>query len=513
MIVTLIRLPLVAPKGSLNNEPTPPIGLAYLASSLREAGFEVHGIDATAQDLNRIVKLADKALQYNGIDVADVIAQIDPETRVIGITCMFSHEWTFVRDAIAEIGAARPGVTIIVGGEHATALAEYTLRDCPAIGFVGLGEGEGTIVAFCRAIEDGEDPRALEGLAYLDDEGAFMTTPARARIRDVGSIPWPDWHAFPIEPYLDNAISFGASLGRNMPIMATRGCPYQCTFCSNPLMWTTRYAMRPPEDVVAEIKTYIERYHITGLQFYDLTAIIKKKWIMEFCDRVIDEGIEIDWSLPSGTRSEALDDEALARLAKANLKYLVYAPESGSPRTLELIKKKIKPERMFASIRSAIRQGITVRTNLIIGFPHETRSDIWLTLKSVLRYAVMGVEEVPVYPFQPYPGTELFQYLIEKGRVRLNDQYFDSLATLSTGKLTPPDDSYCESAGRLELYAYRLFALIASYGLSYLLHPGRIVRTVKSLSSDRSTTVLEQRLKDQYRKFRVSKVSRDADTA
>ena len=73
MIVTLIRLPLVAPKGSLNNEPTPAIGLAYLASSLREAGFEVHGIDATGQDLNRIVRLADKALQYNGIDAADVI--------------------------------------------------------------------------------------------------------------------------------------------------------------------------------------------------------------------------------------------------------------------------------------------------------------------------------------------------------------------------------------------------------------------------------------------------------
>ena len=195
MIVTLIRLPLVAPKGSLNNEPTPAIGLAYLASSLREAGFEVHGIDATGQDLNRIVRLADKALQYNGIDAADVIGQIHPETRVIGITCMFSHEWTFVRDAIAEIGAARPDVTIIVGGEHATALAEYTLRDCPAIGFVGLGEGEGTIVAFCRAIEDREDPRPLEGLAYLDDEGAFVTTPPRARIRDVANIPWPDWRA------------------------------------------------------------------------------------------------------------------------------------------------------------------------------------------------------------------------------------------------------------------------------------------------------------------------------
>ena len=132
--------------------------------------------------------------------------------------------------------------------------------------------------------------------------------------------------------------------------MGSRGCPYQCTFCSNPTMWTTRYIVRGIDDLIAEIKSYIERYDITALQFYDLTAITKKRWTIEFCERLMAEGIRIKWSLPSGTRSEALDAETLALLKKTGCNYLVYAPESGSPETLKAIKKRIELDRLTESV-------------------------------------------------------------------------------------------------------------------------------------------------------------------
>ena len=103
-------------------------------------------------------------------------------------------------------------------------------------------------------------------------------------------------------------------------------------------MWTTRYYLRSVKDVIQEIEYYQSKYQITGVQFYDLTAVVKKSWIIDFCRSLIDRKINIDWSLPSGTRSEALDEEVLSWLARANLKYLVYAPESGSPITLNTIK-------------------------------------------------------------------------------------------------------------------------------------------------------------------------------
>ena len=143
-------------------------------------------------------------------------------------------------------------------------------------------------------------------MAYLKGN-EFIQTDPRKRIKHIDNIPWPDWKTFPIEPYLDNAVSFGPGSGRNMPILASRGCPYECTFCSNPLMFGRRYFVREIDDLIKQIKYYIEKYKITGLQFYDLTAIVKKKWVLEFCEALKENNIKLEWSLPSGTRSEALD--------------------------------------------------------------------------------------------------------------------------------------------------------------------------------------------------------------
>jgi anaerobic magnesium-protoporphyrin IX monomethyl ester cyclase len=498
--VALVRGGLVAPQGSLNNEPTPAIGLAYIAGSLRHAGFPVVGIDATAEDMDRVVPIAGTRLQYNGIGVEAIIDRLPADTRVVGVTAMFSHEWTVCRSLIQALKAARPEAVIVAGGEHATALPEYVLRDCHALDYIVMGEGEETMVELCRTLASGENPRTLAGISYLDGE-RFVKAAPRARIRNVNDIPWPDWTILPIEPYLQRFIGFGASFGRNMPLMVSRGCPYQCTFCSSPEMWTTRYYIRSADDVIREIKRYISRYNITGLQFYDLTAIIRKEWTVEFCKKMIDAGIELEWSLPSGTRSEALDEESLALLARSHCRYLVYAPESGSPQTLKLIKKHVRLDRMKQSIRTAIRNGITVRTNLIIGFPHETRRNIYESLKLLLEFAWMGVDECPLYPFQPYPGSALFEYLRSTGRLTLNDDYFEMLATLSTGKFALPPQSFCEYVGRREIHMYRILGFIVFYTLSYLFKPLRIFQTINNVFfTNKSNTVFEQRLKDRLRR-------------
>ena len=243
-----------------------------------------------------------------------------------------------------------------------------------------------------------------------------------------------------------------------------------------------------------------EKYNITGLQFYDLTAIIKKDWILAFCDALKKNNINLEWTLPSGTRSEAIDLEVIQALASVNLKYLVYAPESGSPKTLALIKKKMKLSSVEESIRYAVKEGIAVRTNLIIGFPNETRLQVYRTLYQQIKFAFMGVEDVPTYYFNAYPGTELFDYLLKEKKIKLDDNYFHSLATLSHYNLTPTNVSYNEYMGKYELYFYRMIGMTLSYLVSYLIRPKRIFRTIKSIFGDSSTTVVEQRFKDYLRK-------------
>lgn len=499
MLVTLIRFAFVSSQGSINNEPSPPIGLAYLAGVCKSQNVEVKGIDSTGMDVNKIFKIPGTKLQGNGIDIDEIINLIDPRTEIFGISTMFSHEWNYNRECIKKIRKHFPEAIIVAGGEHVTALPEYVLRDCESIDYISLGEGEETWSEIIDYKKNNKSFENIKGLAYLKN-GQFVKTAYRERIKHIDNIPWPDWEVFPIESYLDSAMSFGAGSGRNMPIMASRGCPFECTFCSNPLMYGRKYYLRQIDDLIKQIKYYIERYNITGLQFYDLTAIIRKDWVIDFCKALKENNINLEWSLPSGTRSEALDLEVLQALSGANLKYLVYAPESGSSKSLVEIKKKIKLNKMEQSMRWAVKQNISVRANLIIGFPKEKRLQVYRTLYQQLKFMIMGVEEAPIFLFQPYPGTELFDYLVRKEKIIINDDYFDSLNTLSNGELRPPTQTFNQYMNRYELYIYKMIGLVLSYSISYITRPKRIIRTIRSLFTDRSSSVAEQRFKDNLRR-------------
>jgi radical SAM superfamily enzyme YgiQ (UPF0313 family) len=491
--VALIRGPAVAPRGSLNNEPCPPIGLAYLAGALRAAGFPVQAIDASGEALDRVAPLPGTGLQHNGLGIDEIVARVPPSTRVIGLSTMFSHEWPHDRALARALRRAFPEALIVAGGEHATAVPDFVLRDCPELDACLLGEGEDLLVDYCARVEAGGPRETLRG------------TFRRQRVDDPAALAWPAWDLLPLEAYLSRGMSFGAGFGRNMPLLVSRGCPYECTFCSSPVMWTTKYRLRPVADVLDEVQGYVARYAITGLQLYDLTAVVQRRWIIDFCRGLVERRLELDWSLPSGTRSEALDEEVLGHLADSGCRYLVYAPESGSERTLSLIKKRVSLPRLTASVAGAVRRGIAVRVNLIAGFPHETRRDLFETLRLQARMAWLGVEDCPLYPFQPYPGSELFEGLLASGRVRLDDRYFETLASLSTGRFALPDDSYCERVGRLELHALRVAGFLLFYAAAYLLRPLRAARTLRNvLFGTRTSSVLEQRLKDRLRRLRVS---------
>ena len=262
-------------------------------------------------------------------------------------------------------------------------------------------------------------------------------------------------------------------------------------------MWTTRYVLRDIDDTINEIKHYINKYDIKSIQLYDLTAITKKTWIVDYCNRLIAENIDLKWSVPQGTRSETLDEETLSLLNKTGCHYLVYAPESGSEETLKTIKKRIKLPRLVTSIKTAKKTGLTLRVNLIIGFPSETRKNIYQTMLFGLRMSLIGVDEVSVNIFSPYPGSELFSELHADGVIPLDDNYFLSLSKLNSEYLSLSPTTVISGISSKELAAYRIITLLAGYTIGYLSRPYRIVRTLKTIFSEGgANTVFEQRVRD-----------------
>jgi len=498
-IVTLLRPPIISSRNSFSAPVTPPLALAYLTAVLERAGIEVDPIDAVGEDITHI-EMQSQTRRMQGMSLESIVKRIHPDTDILGISVMFSQEWPVIKQLITMIREVFPRIVIIGGGEHVTALPEFSLMDCPALDYCGLGEGEDLLLDFVQTLRSSGDLSSVAGLAYRDQQG-IKRTETRKRIREVDNIPLPAWDRLPIEVYLSSSYGMGVNQGRNMPMLATRGCPYQCTFCSNPVMYDQRYFMRSPEEIIQEMMLYIDKYKATFFEFYDLTAIIRKDWLVKFCNLYLQNNLQVSWSLPSGTRSEALDAEALDLLHKTNCHYLVYAPESGSPATLKEIKKQVKLDRLVDSVKAAVRLGISTRCNLIIGFPRETSGRILETLRFQAKLAWIGVEDAPIYMFSPYPGSALFQQLRDNGKIgELDEAYFDTLLAQMDLGVT---ETYCENVPGKVLRRYRIMGMSMFYGLSYLLRPSRVVRSFRNIFIENMTdTVFEQRVAEMWKRFR-----------
>jgi radical SAM superfamily enzyme YgiQ (UPF0313 family) len=500
-LVSLIRPPSATGRLALTLNVTPPLSVACLAGSLAEGGFEVEVVDAVGDGVARTRPGYHPNVLINGLASDAIAARIDPNTSLVAISCMFSTDWPVVREIIAAVDRALPGVPILCGGEHPTAAPEHALRAAPALLACALGEGEETIVEVARAIQLGKSLLTGPGLVVRTKAG-MVRTGRRARIRDIDAIALPRWDLTPIETYLDGGYSFGVDRGRTMPIVATRGCPYQCTFCSSPQMWTTRYATRSPTRVVDEIEAYVRRYSAQNIDFYDLTAIVRKDWIVAFCEELLRRRLDITWQLPSGTRSEAIDGDVARLLYRSGCRNVSYAPESGSKRTLKAIKKKVDLDRMEASMRAAVDAGLNVKANILVGFPDETHDDLRQSLRFVARMAALGVHDVSVWTFSPYPGSELFDELVAKGEIgALDDEYFAALL------------SYSDLAGAVSwgahvssdaLRAYRLLGMTLFYAIGFGMRPWRLASLAANTISGRFESRMEMSLANLARKLSLS---------
>jgi anaerobic magnesium-protoporphyrin IX monomethyl ester cyclase len=486
-----------------------PLANAYLSANLLKHGHQVSNIDALGEDINHMDVSYHPHVRYRGLSTEKILERITERPDGIGISVMFSQDWPHIEDMINAIHAKFPDVPILAGGEHPTAAGEYVLRTCPAVKHVAIGEGEATIVEWAEWLDGTRKLEDVGGIQYLDVFGNVRTNPARERIRNIDDLPWPAWHLFNLEPYFAVGEGHGVERGRSMPLVATRGCPYSCTFCSSPSMWTTRYVMRSIPDLVDEIVVYMKKYGADNIDFYDLTAIIRKDWILSFCSEIQQRGLKLTWQLPSGTRSEVMDAEVMEAMASAGCTNVTYAPESGSPRTLQAIKKKVKLPRLFESIRHARRNGIFVKCNLIIGFPRETRWDMIQTIWVAIRFAVMGVEDAGIYAYSPYPGSELYNYLRSTGSIgKMDRDYFTSLMTFMDLKQS---SNYCENVGETEISIYRLIGLSSFYAISYLLRPMRVLRTLRNYRAGKSDTVFEERIFALLRRRKIENVRKAAE--
>jgi anaerobic magnesium-protoporphyrin IX monomethyl ester cyclase len=451
--VCLVRPPAVETFRFATTSIAPPLGLAYVAGALEAAGERVTVVDAVAEAPDTCIRYLKGYLI--GLSFDKVARRVPADAKVVGISVIFTHEWPAVVRLIDAIKDRHPDIPVVVGGEHAAAIPEFCLRTSRADLLV-LGEGEETAVELVRALDEGRALDGINGVAFRTED-AIVVNPRRQRALAIDAIPWPAWHHFDLDTYHEHRWMGGMySSTKSVPILATRGCPYQCTYCSAPNMWEPRWIPRDPAGVADEIQHYVEHDGARNFPFQDLTAIIRREWIVDFCRELLDRRLRITWQMPTGTRSEAIDEEVAELLRQTGMISMAYAPESGSEETRQLVKKRMKTDRLFQSMRDAVKSDLNVSVFLVIGFPHDTQSNLRENLPFLDEVAEIGITDIAIAFYMALPGTEIFDSLYDSDKIRIDREYFRHILASTSLWST---STYCESMGntRLTLWKLRLF--------------------------------------------------------
>ncbi|MAD32497.1 MAG: hypothetical protein CMJ88_01900 [Planctomycetes bacterium] len=502
MKVTLIHPPVYINKNGLTAlRPSLPLGLAYIAAVLKEDKHEISVVDALGEAPEQMIPDGD--IWRLGLTPEEVIQRVSADTQVIGLTSMWSYSWPILRELIHKLREAFPDKTIVCGGEHFTAVPELSMEQAP-IDFLVLGEGEETAVALFRALELGLDHTVIPGIAFRKPDGSLQKNDRRDRIKNVDEIPWPAWEFFDVDAYSSNRLVSGIYYGKTVPILATRGCPYQCTYCSSPNMWTTRWYARSPKDVIDEIEHYYNTYGATNFPFQDLTAILKRKWVVEFCEEVERRDLKITWQLPAGTRSEVIDEEVARLLVRSGCKSLNFAPESGSERTRKHMKKMLSDEKLFRAVRASVKAGLNVGAFFVLAYPTDEAEDLAATVKLAAKLGRAGIDDVSAGFFFPLPNTEITRQLQKEGKVKMDDAFL-KLPIYVHNTFLSEDRKFNENFNASELTKWKYKVVRAFYTRSLLLRPQRWFRILWNFMRGKETSKMESFLQETMRKLRLRK--------
>lgn len=488
--ITLIKLPSLLPVKSLSfHSSVPPLGLAYIAAILRSHNYDVKIIDAVGENVKLYRKYEmNSRLMIHGISLDEIIERIETETKYIGITSMFLHEYEMLISLSEKIKEKFPHIKIIAGGENVTSLYEQIYKDTDAIDYCVLGEGEAKIIDLLYALENKIPVNEVDGICYKH-ESKVVKTKLGKRLLNLDQTPWPAWDLINLEQYFAENLNSGVNRGRSIPMLTSRGCPYQCKFCSAPEMWTTRYVTREPKDVVDEIEYYIKTYNIVNVDFHDLTSFITQKWIKEFCEIIEERNLKFTWQIPQGSRSEVITDETANLLYKSGCRNYTFAPESGSERLIKLMKKKLKIDKVIEAIKIAKRNKMIVSANVIVGTPDETPADVWKTYIMVLKLAFSGIDSMSVMPFVPYPGSEYYNNLLASGEIKFDRNYiYTSLLRISTFV-----KSYNKNFSAWQILLIQYIYLLTFYGLMYITRPWLLFISIRNAITNK-----EERMMDQF---------------
>ena len=470
-----------------SNATQPPLRLACLSATTRALGHKVTVLDGVGEGFGRQWHWG-LGIHLHGLSIDEVVARVPEDVDVIGLSMMFTQTYPPIREVIRGLRRRLPGVAIIMGGEGVTGIADRVVHEVP-VDAVVVGEGEGPWIRILAALESGESLNNIPNVVTCDvpyhDARAMKDT---GGVDHLDQLPWPDWDGVPLETYFtQQKIHSATSAARALPMMASRGCPFKCKFCTAPSTWgNQRY--RSPEDVVAEMAARIRDNRIEFFSFNDLSMTTKITWFSDFLDELIRADLGTQWAVPAGIRAQKLSYDLLDRAKRSGMTHLQIAPETGSMRVLDWIDKRFDLKSVEETVVNAKAVGLPVCAYIIVGHPVEEMEDYLATLRFLSRLAELGVDEIAVSAFTALPGSPFFNDMLAEGRITLDDEFY---STLAQGDLSLQVSNSPHFDGG-QVQALRLHSLLWFYANRFAKRPGDLLSMVGRMSRDEQETKLDR---------------------
>ena len=405
-----MRVAIIAAPYPLEEFPSPPLGITYVAAAFEAAGCEVRIFDY-------IISC------YSKEKLAAQLADFQPDAVGAGCVTMNFYD---AQGILRDVKSCNPEILTMIGGPHVSFTAEETLRNYPEIDLIFIGEADDTITEFVPLMKQKSKWHNIPGIAFRQDD-EIVNNGRRSFIMDVDRVPMPARHLLPISRY--------QAFGYPVSMITGRGCPHSCIFCLGRKMVGSKVRRRDPQLVLDEIEQIVnlgfERINIAD----DLFASDTKR-VKEICNGIKERNLKFTWS--AFARVDTVNQEMFDAMATAGCDSISFGVESGNPEMLKRVKKGITLTQAENAINMCKQAGMLAHASFMVGLPGETKE----TLSQTAAFAESLKILFGYHYLAPFPGTTLCEKVDEYDLEILTKdwaKYDANDAIVKTSSLEPRD--------------------------------------------------------------------------
>ena len=403
-------------------EVIPPISLGFLSSYVKEKG-----VNCDIVDLKRLragPEYLEKILRKKKYDV-------------VGFH-VFSTFLPSVIEYVKVVRRLQPSAFVILGGPHPIIDPEHTLRSVD-VDAICVGEGENTLWQIIKYLDGKIDIEDVENIAYMKNGRIFIS---QRKFIDIWDTPWPDWDNLRPDTYPCIPQGIFSTSKKVAPTIATRGCPFLCTYCNAPRISGRKIRKRSPENVVGEIEYLKSKFGIEEIHFLDDNLTLDRKYIIELCHAMIDAKLGVKWACPNGVYLKSLDEEIVTLMEKAGCYSFAVGIESGNTRVLRKLMMRHTTPADYMKKLEMIKKYTKIRVTgfFILGYPsfNGEEAEGWREIIDTIFFALRSpIDRASFFIFTPYPGTPI--WALKKDEIDLsvidNHTVVKSWCKLSTFEL------------------------------------------------------------------------------